>query len=289
MEEFKLTERDRFESWLNAKGLSERSIKEYLYYFNRFGGADNFNQNFVDDFVGEIGHGLPVRAFISNYKAFLMRQQPENTQIPRIEVIRMTGRKKKKLPDFVTEEEMLDMEKHFTNERNKIMLMLTFYGGLRAQGLLGIKPVDIDWKEWNKDQTKPAKLKVTEKGEKERIVFVPSFLMQRLKNWILSDRRTADPNTPLWRIKYDTWENLVTRDGRKALDRRVTPHMLRHGCATWLKKLGWDLQEIAEYLGHDSIATAEIYTHLDKTDLQNKYQELFNSSAQSENILSSST
>jgi integrase/recombinase XerD len=202
--------------------------------------------------------------------------------VPEIEIESITGRKKKSLPEFITEEEVYQIENVMDKERDKLMILFCFYCGLRAQGLINIKPCDFIWHKWNEDKTKPAKLSVIEKGKKQRIVFVPPLLMERFIKWIEKERMNNGTENPVWKIKYSSWRDIIRENGKKALNKEVHSHMLRHGCATWLLDNGWQLQEIADYLGHESIATTQIYAHLDKKKMLLKYGQLVSSGGNEE-------
>nr|VFJ87042.1 MAG: integrase/recombinase XerD [Candidatus Kentron sp. H]VFJ88701.1 MAG: integrase/recombinase XerD [Candidatus Kentron sp. H]VFJ94973.1 MAG: integrase/recombinase XerD [Candidatus Kentron sp. H] len=114
------------------------------------------------------------------------------------------------------------------------------------------------------------------KGDRERVVFLPDRLLVRLLRDYLRHRANLSPNhaqvlvntrgasaTPQFIRK------LITRSGEDAkLNRRVTPHMLRHTCATQLLNAGVDMRYVQKLLGHQSITTTEIYTHVDKSKLK---------------------
>nr|VFJ58751.1 MAG: integrase/recombinase XerD [Candidatus Kentron sp. FM]VFJ60380.1 MAG: integrase/recombinase XerD [Candidatus Kentron sp. FM]VFK12789.1 MAG: integrase/recombinase XerD [Candidatus Kentron sp. FM] len=109
------------------------------------------------------------------------------------------------------------------------------------------------------------------KGDRERVVFLPDQLLVRLLRDYLSHRMSLSPdhtqvlvNTRGGSATPQFIRNLVTQTAEKAgLERRVTPHMLRHTCATHLLNAGVDMRYVQKLLGHQSITTTEIYTHVD--------------------------
>nr|VFJ69800.1 MAG: integrase/recombinase XerD [Candidatus Kentron sp. FW] len=109
------------------------------------------------------------------------------------------------------------------------------------------------------------------KGDRERLVFLPDQLLVRLLRDYLSHRITLSPNHTRLLINTrggpttsQSIRNLVTRTGENAkLNRHITPHMLRHTCATHLLNAGVDMRYVQKLLGHQSITTTEIYTHVD--------------------------
>jgi integrase/recombinase XerD len=267
-------ERDEFIQWMNLKALSNKTQKDYLYYYDKWDGK-SFTQKRVDNFITDLGFGTPVRAFIKNYQMFLKRQHPDNVDILKIDIPKRTGKSSRKIPDFLTLEEVERISKSIGNETYELMLLICFYGGLRSQGLMNIKVGDFEWDEWIENSDKNIKLKVNEKGNKERYVFIPSKVIRRIHKIITDKEEQTGREVPmdlkLWSMSYHTWRKKVNKHGSKVLGRRVHPHMIRHGCANWLRQNGYDITELKEYLGHADISTTQIYTHIDKEKLEAKY------------------
>jgi len=126
--------------------------------------------------------------------------------------------------------------------------------------------------------------RVVGKGNKERIVPVGDFAMNAVNDWLENARplfmkrpeqakRAVFLNqrgTPLTRMSV--W-NIVNESARDAgIDKNVHPHIFRHSCATHLLEGGADLRSVQEMLGHSSILTTEIYTHVDRSLLQQTHK-----------------
>lgn len=269
-----MNEKDDFKSYLLSKGLAELTIKNYLRYYGLFGSEDNFTQENVDNFIIVNGYHPSVKAFISNYRSYLIRRNPDKIRLNYIDIIRRTGRKKKKLVEFLEVEQIQQIEEALTSERNRLMLLVTFFCGLRVQGLLNLRTSDFNINRWLKDRTQPCRVKVTEKGEKQRIVLLPPEITQRLANWATTQEHIQEEDSYIWKMSSWNWQKILMKAG-KSCGIPVHPHLLRHSCATWLRGKGWDLQELADYLGHDSISTTQIYSHVDKKEIQKKYAEIF--------------
>ncbi len=117
-------------------------------------------------------------------------------------------------------------------------------------------------------------IRVLGKGRRERVVYVPpGQLLTSLHEYVI--QRSADMSDPL--VANRSGRSLTTaalrdRIGRAAqqagIERRVTPHMLRHTCATHLLDAGADIRIVQRLLGHASISTTEIYTHVSDASLQ---------------------
>ncbi|MGN6571060.1 MAG: tyrosine-type recombinase/integrase [Pseudolabrys sp.] len=115
-----------------------------------------------------------------------------------------------------------------------------------------------------------ATARVHGKGSRDRIVYVSDARLRRaLRAHVASRRRADGPRAPLFlnrngaALKTQSIRSRLKRHARQAgLARRVTPHMLRHTAATLLIETGVDIRFVQRLLGHSSIATTEIYTHV---------------------------
>jgi integrase/recombinase XerD len=223
--------------------------------------------------------GMQARSqarLISGLRAFfrylllenLIQEDPaENLDTPRL------GRK---LPVTLDVEEIdkmiasIDMSKP-EGERNKVILETLFSCGLRVSELVGLKISDL--------HPQSGILKVTGKGNKERLVPLPSSLSRMIESYLQHSRSEVP-------LKYGE-EDIVflNRNGRRltrvmvfivvknlalkaGIRKKISPHTFRHSFATSLVEGGADLRAVQEMLGHESITTTEIYTHLDRDYLR---------------------
>ena len=120
-------------------------------------------------------------------------------------------------------------------------------------------------------------VKVKGKGRKERLLPLGEPAIVSLKNYL--DRRT-DKNKALFLNKRSTRltdrgvRDIICRQITKgALNLKVSPHVFRHSFATHLLDRGADLRSVQELLGHSSISTTQIYTHLTVDSLKRVYQK----------------
>ncbi|MDB5149834.1 MAG: xerD [Mucilaginibacter sp.] len=183
---------------------------------------------------------------------------------------------RRKLPDTLSYEEInkiiaaLDLSKP-EGMRNKAILETLYGSGLRVSELTELKLsnlyLDIEF------------IKVTGKGNKERLVPIGSEAIKAMKIWI-ENVRVHNPikkgeedyvflnrrGTRLSRqIIFLTIKGLAETIGLK---KKISPHTFRHSFATHLVEGGADLRAVQEMLGHESITTTEIYTHLDREYLK---------------------
>ena len=191
-----------------------------------------------------------------------------------------TPRVGRKLPAFLSVEQLatlLEAPPASTplGLRDRAMLETLYTAGLRVSELVGLNVED--WKEAE------GVLRVRGKGRKERIAPVGSFAARALARW-KEVRRVSDKAKPADRDAFFLNKNgkrLTTRSvGRllekylqaTGLDTQATPHTLRHSFATHLLDGGADLRSVQELLGHKSLTTTQIYTHVSTRRMRETYE-----------------
>jgi integrase/recombinase XerD len=148
--------------------------------------------------------------------------------------------------------------------------------GLRVGELVSLNVNDIDLQE--------SYIRCWGKGSKERIVYLYPKALQELKNYLRQARVSLIGNrkgenalfvnhrgerlTRQW-----IWNILKTYGKKAGLRQRITPHTLRHSFATHLLQNGASLRHVQELLGHSSISTTQVYTHLSGTHLHQEYDK----------------
>ena len=189
-------------------------------------------------------------------------------------------RRKRKLPHFLTQDQIgkllvapaLD---HPFGYRDRAIFEVLYSAGLRVSELVGINDEDIDFR--------GGLLRVRGKGKKERLAPLGSFAIKALKRWLnrrrLSRRSEKRGLSPVFVNRFG--DRLTTRSvGRMLekyikqtdLDTRTTPHTLRHSFATHLLDRGADIRSVQELLGHKSLVTTQIYTHVTTASLRKIYE-----------------
>jgi integrase/recombinase XerC len=149
-----------------------------------------------------------------------------------------------------------------TPYRDQAMLELLYGSGLRAAELSGLNLDDLDLT----GQT----LQIRGKGNKERIAFFGNPAEAAVRRYLLAERISHQgPDKPLFtnregkRLTTRTIQNVMKRWSRdKGIEGHATPHTLRHSFATHLLDNATDLKTVQQLLGHESLATTQIYTHV---------------------------
>lgn len=289
-----------FRTWLENKGLKARTIKDYMYYCNKFLPYHSFTQENVNKYLADKGNMNHVaRGFLINLKKFLMvnykelgLDQDSRIEVAEVELPALTGRIKQRLVKPLTEEQVLEIEKYLEGELNKLKLLMSYYAGLRIGELYKIRIVSFNWDEWKKDMNQVGECRVYGKGDKEGLAFFPSKLMKRIAKHIHAENYPS-LSSYLFMKKFDseeqvnidnrmkTWGKQLKKAAIKAgiikfdssgeiiHDTDVYPHKLRHSWGYHLKNVKkMDLRDIQEILRHSSITSTQRYTYTDKSHLK---------------------
>ncbi|MBN1111759.1 MAG: tyrosine recombinase XerD [Bacteroidales bacterium] len=180
------------------------------------------------------------------------------------------------LPDVLSMEEVdkliaaIDLSKN-EGHRNRAIIETLFSCGLRVTELVELKISNIKFSD--------EYIIVTGKGDKQRLVPISPKAITDINNWLLDRKQMSNIND------HDRDILFLNRRGKKltrvmiftiikdlaklaGINKNISPHTLRHSFATELINRGADLRAIQEMLGHESISTTEIYTHLDTSQLK---------------------
>jgi site-specific recombinase XerD len=178
------------------------------------------------------------------------------------------------LPDFLTMEEMallLDSLPETTEKelRDKTILELLYATGMRVGELVGLKREDIRFED--------RLVRIMGKGGKERLSPVHERALRLLRRYL--DVRSSEEKRIFLSLRK---RPLQERDIRRILDhalysmafaKHITPHKIRHSFATHLLERGADLRMVQELLGHSSLSTTQVYTHVTMETMKKVYQK----------------
>jgi len=175
------------------------------------------------------------------------------------DVVFPKGGRKKKLPVVLAENEVEQLLLAADNLKEQAILMTLYSSGLRVHELAELRPDDID--------SDAMKVRVREgKGGKDRYTLLSPVLLETLRRYFRQYRPQQwlfYGSTPQIPIPTRNVQRMVATVALRAgLKKHVTPHMLRHTFATHLLEHGTNLRHIQELLGHASLKTTMIYTHV---------------------------
>lgn len=187
-------------------------------------------------------------------------------------------KKRKPLPHFVRESEMdrlLELTKEdrsFMGIRDRLVLMVFYETGIRRAELLGMTDASVD--------LAARQIKVTGKRNKQRIVPFGEELAREFEAYLNAREELQGVKDPMLFVNENgaaVTESQVSNLVKKYLSMVTTiekksPHVLRHSFATAMLNNHADLTSIQKLLGHESVATTEIYTHVSFEDLKSEYK-----------------
>jgi len=265
------------------KNLNWKTIKAYridLQYFSAYltGNLKNINRNIISEYIMDMHKKYKVKSIkrkIASIKSFC--NYLENEEILEINPflkLRFKLREPRLLPKTmslkviesilkVAHQEIKNSESPYQfkyNLRNAVIIELLFATGMRVSELCGLNLSDIDIAE--------GIFKIYGKGSKERVIQISNSsvldVLKRYQENLLSQNEKAFFINRLGRrLSEQSVRNIIQKISGKIENKlHVTPHMFRHSFATLLLEEDVDIRYIQRLLGHSSITTTEIYTHV---------------------------
>lgn len=234
------------------RGYSRKTIESYIYFVRAFKRSGRPVKEYLLGLVdsGKSGSTVRLAAFAVKFYVKVLGGG-EDIAIP-------LSKAPKKLPVILSKKEIEKMIQVTNNFKYRAIISIMYSAGLRLSELLNLKWADIDFKR------KTIHVK-NSKGGKDRVVMLSPKVAKMLK-------RMAKPMNGLVFVnrkgeKYSSRliHNLIAKSASRAeIMKAVTPHTLRHSFATHLLESGLDVRYIQQLLGHSSVKTTMIYTHVSK-------------------------
>lgn len=269
-------------SVLSEKSGSVHTQKSYAHDLKIFedflvtskGSAERFSQTQLHRYCNQKKLGRRTQArIISSLRSYFryLQRQGLIKDVPKLEMIQHT----RKLPEVISNEDIKKLmsacqqaeKSEYRAIRNKALLTLMYATGCRVTEICDadLSHLQIDLRI----------LKITGKGSKQRIVPLVTEAIDALNAYLHIRLNIADPTEKALIVndrgnrpsRIDIFRWLKRWSQLAGFTKNVSPHKLRHACATHLLKEGVDLRSIQTLLGHASIATTEIYTKVENTDL----------------------
>jgi integrase/recombinase XerC len=186
-----------------------------------------------------------------------------------------------KLPVFISQEQMRNLFRsiqanNFINSRDKALVDLIYSTGMRLSELVGLNVIDLN----DHGNT----VSVVGKGDKQRVLPVGAETMKSIQGYLKYRREkfgTFETSSPLFISNQN--KRISPRDVQYRIEKMIrsfsegatknSPHILRHSFATHLLENGADLQAVRSLLGHSSLSTTQIYTHVETGRLRDVYRQ----------------
>ncbi|WP_411747627.1 tyrosine recombinase XerC [Psychrobacillus psychrotolerans] len=257
----------QFLSFLNNEGVTDLNEVEYIH-------ARLYVTRLYDEKLARTSISRKISSIRSYYK-FLHKEY--NVRDDAFQSL-FHPKREKKLPHFFYEEEMVQLfEGNKATDSlsvlNIAILELLYATGIRVSELTSIELRHID--------SSYGVVRVMGKGRKERYVPVGDFALAAIDDYLQNSRPKLMKKTSHTFLFVNSRGEHLTTDGvryilnqmlkKASMNSTIYPHMLRHTFATHLLNNGADLRSVQELLGHSSLSSTQIYTHVTKEHLRKTY------------------
>jgi len=239
--------------YIEINSVDKSIIKEYLEYLNKkYTRTRTIKRKIVT--IKAMFSYLEFEEYINN--------NPFNK-------IKIKLKEARRIPNFLTIEEAKNLINYINKSKNKdkfykrdiLIINLFLISGIRVFELCSIRREDINFS--NNFIT------IKGKGNKERKIYIPNEYILKLLKQVIKDFKIEYGyiflNKNHCPISDQSVRKIVEKYSKNCLNRKITPHTLRHTFATMLLNSGIDIRHIQVLLGHSSIVTTQIYTHFDES------------------------
>lgn len=275
------------------KGYSSHTVLSYNNDISQF-------EEYLQQYIGEVDHALVDSDIIRGYVVWLMENKITPRSVGRklsalrtfykylvkIKAISMSPaamvakpKEAKPLPSFVKPSEMAQLLGEFENGeddsfisvRNRLMLDMLYQTGMRRAELIQLKNVDVD--------LLARTIKVTGKRNKQRVIPYGAELHTQIGKYIQVRNREVGSESSAFFVKEDgepLYPMLVYRIVKDGLAKistlsKLSPHVLRHTFASAMLNNGAEMDSVKELLGHASLTSTQVYTHITFEELKHSY------------------
>ena len=282
--EYLLLERNYSERTISSYGADLREFEDYLKKTDAELDFTKVHADHVRGWIASLMDNGKAATYVNrklsslrSFYRFLLRRK-EVTVNPMVKIV--GPKKKKPLPSFVREKDMdrlldeLSFDEGFEGCRDRIILELFYATGMRLSELIGLNDADVDFS--------ARLIKVTGKRNKQRLIPFGDELAEDLLIYIKVRNETLP--------KKETNAFFVCKSGKRVYPMQVyrlvkrnlskvvtlkkrSPHVLRHTFATAMLNDNAELKAVQELLGHESLATTEVYTHATFEELKKVYEQ----------------
>lgn len=270
---------ERFLSWLNQENYSRHTIRNYgvdlkdwFFFLNKrkadYHLAREYLAGLIKKNLGRKTIARRLSSLRSFYGFLCLYEKLGDNPFSGI----LTPRMPKRLPNFISIPDVVKLIDKAENGRfgirNRAIIELFYSTGIRVSELSSLNVSDVDLS----DET----LRVISKGKRERLVPFGQYAKEAIISYLNVRKSETDA---LFLNRFGT--RLTTRGmwmvietiRRKAGISHISPHTLRHSCATHLLEAGADIRSVQEFLGHKRLSTTQIYTHLTRKHLKEVYDK----------------
>jgi site-specific recombinase XerD len=247
---------DRLKKELEIRKYSKKTIEKYMYYVMALQKSQKSPREFIEQQLQKSRSTIRTIYFaIKFYYENVLNKEFEE-KIPLV-------KKKVILPNVLSKKDILRMIEKTQNLQHKLIIMFLYYAGLRLHEVQNLNWENLDF------ERKTIQLKIA-KGEHERVIFLHDKIIDAIQQFKIPREGLVFESNRGKKYSEETIQAIVKNSAKKAeIQKKVHPHMLRHSFATHLLEAGADIRYIQKLLGHKSLQTTQIYTHVANKDIKN--------------------
>ncbi len=248
---------------LKLRGFSPMTVRNYSFFVNKFlefsnKPAEQLNQDDAKSYLSNLFRDkskntiMLAAAALKFFYIEILKKEFSGVKVPK---------KEKKLPEVLTKEEVKKLLNCADTKKSRLIISLIYSSGLRVSEIVNLRPQDLNFEESSGWVRKG-------KGSKDRFFILSESLSSELKEYLKkkSNKYVFSKEKPLTTRNI---QKIVKKVREKSgINKKITPHTLRHSYATHLLENGTDIRLIQSLLGHSSLNTTQIYTHVSSDQLK---------------------
>jgi len=255
---------NKLKTELKLRGYSRLTEKNYIFFLEKF---MEYNEDVALDDLKE--------EHAKSYLASLFDSKSRNTIMLAASAIKFfytmlnksfaeitLPKKEKKLPVVLSKQDIKKLLDSAQTRKSKLIISLLYSSGLRVSEIVSLKKQNIDFNEkvgWVRKG----------KGSKDRLFSISETVLNQIKEYLEDhpdNEYIFSKTNPLTPRNIQKIIKLTTK--KAGIEKRVTPHTLRHSFATHLLEDGTDIRIIQTMLGHENLSTTQIYTHISQDQIK---------------------
>ncbi len=267
---------DILKSELKLRGFSPLTVRNYTFFVDKFLKKTNKEASLLDEndvkiFLSEMFDTkskntiMLAAASLKFFFAEVLKKDLSNIPLPK---------KEKKLPEVLTKDEVIRLLDSTDTLKSRLIISLLYSTGLRVSEIVNLKKDELNLNDKSGWVRKG-------KGSKDRLFMMSESIAEELKEFMNSKGKE-------YTYVFSKDKPLTTRNiqkiihgtrNRANINKKVTPHTLRHSFATHLLEQGTDIRIIQAMLGHASLSTTQVYTHISSEQIKkvkNPFDTLIN-------------
>jgi integrase/recombinase XerD len=247
--------KEKLENEMKLRGYSGKTMKAYCYHVSRFLQSGNDLKTYLLNLVNKGKSKSTVRTVgfaVKFYHNVIGKK--DTALIPNV-------KRPKKLPIVLAKQEVDAMIRATNNLTHRLIIKMLYATGMRASELISLRWEDIDFSR-NIINIRQGK------GDKDRITMLSPKIKKELSALFTEKIGLIFKSNRDKRYSNATLQKIIANAAKRAkLNKKVTPHSLRHSFATHLLEQGTDIRYIQDLLGHASLQTTMLYTKVSNKDI----------------------